>query len=252
MARTGQPSRERVASTQRALAILDVLAADGPLGTNELARRLGTTASTISRQLGTLAESRLVERVAESGHYRLGVKLVQLANVVLLRLDIRAVVRPHLEALVEEVDETATLSVPADPDPITVDVVPSERHIQSVSSVGRPSIAHATSAGKVMLAFTSQRPQLPLDAYTKRTIVDPQALEAELEQVRRRGWADAYQEREPELNAIAAPVWSGAGELVGIIALQGPTSRFGRQAARSALPLLLERAEAISRELGAK
>jgi DNA-binding IclR family transcriptional regulator len=75
-------------------------------------------------------------------------------------------------------------------------------------------------------------------------------LELELERVRRRGWADAYEEREPELNAIAAPIWSSAGELAGIVALQGPTPRFGRGAARRALPLLLERTEAISRELG--
>ena len=54
MARTGQPSRERVASTQRSLEILDVLAELGPLGTNEIARRLATTPSTVSRQLGTL------------------------------------------------------------------------------------------------------------------------------------------------------------------------------------------------------
>src|SRR5205085_11085342 len=111
-------------------------------------------------------------------------------------------------------------------------------------------IAHATSAGKVMLAFTGRKPRPPLKAYAPRTITDPRELSAELERVKRRGWADAYEEREPELNAIAAPVFENGGELAGIVALQGPIPRFGRTPARKALPLLLERCEAISRELG--
>jgi DNA-binding IclR family transcriptional regulator len=100
-----------------------------------------------------------------------------------------------------------------------------------------------------MLAFTSRVPTGPLTAYTERTITDLAELERELDRVRRAGWAEAYEEREPELNAIAAPVWSSAGELAGIVALQGPIPRFGRAAARRALPALLERAEEISREL---
>jgi DNA-binding IclR family transcriptional regulator len=102
-----------------------------------------------------------------------------------------------------------------------------------------------------MLAFTGRRPKPPLSAYTARTITDLGELDAELERVFTRGWADAYEEREPELNAIAAPVWSSAGTLAGIVALQGPVRRFGRAQARKALPLLLERTAAISRELGA-
>ena len=102
MARTGQPSRERVATLGRSLAILDALAEGGELGTNELARRVGTTASTVSRQLGTLVEAGLVEHVAANGRYRLGIRLVELANTVLQRLDVRMVARPHLEVVVDE------------------------------------------------------------------------------------------------------------------------------------------------------
>jgi DNA-binding IclR family transcriptional regulator len=102
-----------------------------------------------------------------------------------------------------------------------------------------------------MLAFTGRRLEPPLRAYTERTITDPEELEAELEQVRRRGWAEAFEEREPNLNAIAAPVFGGDGGLAGVVALQGPVPRFGRAAARRAVPALLERTAAISRALGA-
>jgi DNA-binding IclR family transcriptional regulator len=252
VAKTGQASRERIGSTQRALAVLDVLAAEPALGTNEIARRTGATASTVSRQLGTLVESGLVERIAATGQYRLGIRFVELATTVLARLDVRIVAHPHLEALIAEVGETATLSVPGDPDAVTIDVVRSPQYVQGAPHLGRPSIAHATAAGKVMLAFTDARPTGPLTAYTDRTITNPRELAAELQQIKRRGWADAYEEREQGLNAIAAPVWSNDGELAGIVALQGPIPRFGRAAARAALPALLVRTGAISAELGSQ
>jgi IclR family acetate operon transcriptional repressor len=252
MAKTGQPSTTRVTSAQRSLAILDVLADEPSLGTNEIARRSGTSASTASRQLATLVESGLVEHVPATGQYRLGIRLVALATSVLSRLDVRATAHPHLEELAAEVGETATLSVPGEPDAITVDVVRSPRYIQDSSQLGRPSIAHATAAGKVMLAFDGVRPSRSLPAYTPRTITDARKLEAEVELVRRRGWADAFEEREIGLNAIAAPVWSSDSSLAGIIALQGPIPRFGRAAARAALPLLRGRAAVISTELGSQ
>jgi IclR family acetate operon transcriptional repressor len=252
MAKTGQPSRARVASARRSLAILDVLADEESLGTNEIARRLGTSASTTSRQLATLVEAELVEHVPATGRYRLGIRLVALATSVLARLDVRAVAHPHLETLAAELGETATLSVSGDPDAITVDVVRSPRYIADGSQLGRPSIAHATAAGKVMLAFDGTRPPRELQGYTPRTITDPAHLDAEIERVRRRGWADAFEERELGLHAIAAPVWASDGALAGIIALQGPIPRFGRAAARAALPALLERAGAISTELGSQ
>jgi DNA-binding IclR family transcriptional regulator len=251
VARTGQPSRGRVASARRSVEILDALAEGGTLGTNEIARRTALAPSTVSRQLGTLLDSDLIEFVEETGQYRLSIRLVQLGEAVLARLDVRTVARPHLESLVADVREAATLSVPGDRDAITIDVVPSDRYVQGVTRLGRPSIAHATAAGKVMLAFTNRGvPEAPLTAYTERTITDPAALERELDEVGRRGWAEAYEEREPELNAIAAPVRGSSGQLEAIVTVHGPTRRFGRAAARKALPALLERTAAISRELG--
>ncbi|HWQ22746.1 MAG TPA: IclR family transcriptional regulator [Gaiellaceae bacterium] len=251
MSRTRQPSTRRIGAAERAIAVLDTLADAGELGTNEIARRTGMTPSTVSRQLGTLAAAGLVERVATSGRYRLGLRIVHLANALLARLDVREVARPHLQELVQATGETATLSVPGDTDAITVDFVPGLHQVQPVSRLGRPSIAHATSAGKVMLAFSGRElPEGPLRAYTPRTITDPRALAEEIARVRAQGWAKAVGEREPDLTAIAAPIRSARGELEAIVALQGPSSRFDDEEIERALPLLLERAEAISRELG--
>ena len=233
------------------MAVLDALADGGELGTNELARRLGLPPSTVSRQLGTLASTGLVEHDPETGRYRLGIRIVRLANAVLARLDVRELARPHLAELVRLTGETATLHVPGEDDAITVDFVPSAHFVQHVTQLGRPSIAHATSAGKVMLAFADRPlPRGPLPAYTPRTITGLRALATEIERVRAQGYAVAFEEREPGLNAVAAPIWSSTRALAAIVALQGPTARFGRVQVDAAVVPLLARARAISLALG--
>ena len=235
----------------RAVQVLDALAEGGELGTTDVAKRTGISASTVSRQLGTLVRLGLVEHVPASGRYRLGIRVLRLANAVLGRLNVRDVARPRLEALVAEVGETATLSIPGDNDAITVDFVPSKHYLQGVTQLGRPSVGHASSAGKVMLAFGDvPLPRGKLASYAPRTITDPVALAAEIERVRERGWAEAVDEREVGLSAIAAPVWGASGELAAVVALQGPTSRFDEATMHAALPRLLECVRAISVALG--
>jgi DNA-binding IclR family transcriptional regulator len=246
-----QPSSRRIGAAQRAVAVLDALADGGELGTNEIARRTDLPPSTVSRQLGTLAETGLVEHDPVSGRYRLGVRIVRLANAVLARLDVRQVARPHLEELVRITGETATLHVPGEQDAVTIDFVPSAHYVQHVTQLGRPSIGYATSAGKVMLAFSGRSlPTGPFRAFTPRTLTTRQSLAHEVERVRAQGYAEAYEEREPGLNAAAAPVWSSTGALAAIVALQGPAGRFGRNEVRRALGPLLDRTAAISLALG--
>jgi IclR family acetate operon transcriptional repressor len=251
MPRTGQPSSRDVEATVRAVAILDALAEGGELGTTDLARRTEITASTVSRQLGTLVRLGLVEHIPSTGRYRLGIRVLGLANAVLGRLNLRDLARPHLEELVHAVGETATLSIPGDGDAITVDFVPTDRYLQGVTRLGRPSVGHASSAGKVLLAFGDvPLPRGRLMAYTPRTITDAAALAAEVARVRSDGFAEAVEEREVGLSAIAAPVWGAGRTLAAIVALQGPSSRFDDEARRTAVPLLLTCTGRISAALG--
>jgi DNA-binding IclR family transcriptional regulator len=241
-----------VASVARALALLDELGAnpDG-LGVNELARRIGVNASTASRLLGTLERGRLVERAPGGGPYRLGLRLVALADGVLARLDVREIARPRLRALVAATGETATLSVPGAFEAVTVDFVPASSSVVSVARLGRPSVGHATAAGKVVLAFGRDGTSTgELVRFTERTIVDARALAQEIDGVRGRGWAEAAGEREPDLNALAAPVFGRGGELEAVVGLQGPAARLTADRRAEVLPALLEAAGELSRALG--
>jgi IclR family acetate operon transcriptional repressor len=240
-----------VEAVERAVAVLDVLADAVELGTNEIARRTGINASSVSRLLATLQASGLVDQVDETGRYRLGLRLVELGNAALARLDLRELARPQLRALVAATGETATLSVPGDEFALTVDFVRSPASVQSVAQIGRPSVTHATAAGKVLLAFGDvPMPTGELRAYTEHTTTDPATLAREVVRVRAQGWAQATGEREHDLNAIAAPVRDAAGELVAILGVQGPASRFGEGAMHDARRPLAAAATALSTTLG--
>jgi IclR family acetate operon transcriptional repressor len=252
MARTGKPAVRHVAAVERSLRVLEELASSGgELGTNELARRTGVNASSVSRLLATLSSRGYVDHVEDTGRYRLGLRLLQLGNVVLAGLDVRELARPHLEELTQETGETATLSVPGEQDAVTVDFVQSGASVQSVARLGRPSVAHATAAGKVLLAFGEVRlPSGRLQRFTPRTITDPRKLATAVERVRSGGWAEAAGERERDLNAIAAPVFGAERRLAGIVGLQGPEGRFDREARRIAVEPLLRHTRALSEALG--
>jgi IclR family acetate operon transcriptional repressor len=245
-----------VGSVARALALLDVLAeSDTGLGVNELARRIGVNPSTASRLLGTLECGELVER-SPGGPYRLGLKLLRLSDRLLAQLDVRERARPWLAWLVEQTGETATLSVPGGGEAITVDFVPSASSVVSMARLGRPSVSHATAAGKVMLAFGGAAvdhlagSSHELTRFTERTITDPRALAKELAAVRESGIAEALGEREHGLNALAAPVIGREGELVAILGVQGPAARLPASK-RGALRSPLRRAAAeVGRSLG--
>src|SRR4051794_38463919 len=172
-----------VASVARALAPLDELgAAPDGLGVNELARRIGVNASTASRLLATLEAGRLVER-APGGPYRLGLRLVALGDRGLARLRVRGLPPPRPRALVDATGETATLSVPGASEAVTVDFVAAASSVVSVARLGRPSVGHATAAGKVVLAFGAAPAGPPAPAeltrFTERTIADAAALATE-------------------------------------------------------------------------
>ncbi len=252
MARTGRPAIRHVAAVERALAVLDAVADLEDAGTNAVARHAGVNASTASRLLATLVEGGLVRHVEATGRYRLGARLVQLGNASLAGLDLRELARPQLVSLAAETGETSTLSVPGDPDAVTVDFVQSPASVQSVARLGRPSVAHATATGKVALAFGAVAlPPGPLQRYTSATVVERATLERELATVRREGVARALGEREADLHAVAAPVTDAQGDLVAVIGVQGPATRFVGPALDRAARNLVVAAGVVSRALGA-
>ena len=207
-------------------------------------------ASTVSRLLATLAPPATSTRSA-NGRYRLGIRLVQLGNAVVDRLDLRELARPELEALVEAAGETATLSVAGGHEAVTVDFVRSPSSVQGVAQLGRPSVAHATATGKVLLAFGGVGlPPGRLAALHARTIADPRALAREIERVRARGVGGRGgrargRPRGDRRAGAGQPRRAGRDHR-----RPGPTARLDAKARATALVPLLAAASALSGRLG--
>jgi DNA-binding IclR family transcriptional regulator len=244
-----------LASVDRALGLLDALA-ELPSGArvSELAQRTGINQSTVSRLLGTLMARGFVDRDDATARYRLGLRLVAYGDAVLAGLDVRTVARPQLEWLVAQTGETATLSVPGETQPFTIDFVPSPSNVSSRAELGRPSVTHATVTGKLLLAFGP----LPLDRlgpepyerFTDRTPTTRGELAREVERVRSEGVAYGLQEREPGLNAVGAPVLGREQALVAMLSIQGPASRLHARRMSGLGALLKEAANAVGAALG--
>jgi len=242
-------------SVRRALRSLELIAEAGELGVTELGRRLGVHKATASRLAATLAERGLLERDPGTERYRLGFGLIRLAGAAMAGLDLVSSARTTLEDLAERTHETATIGVISGDDVVSVDQVTGTRSIVSVSWVGKRTPLHTTSTGKVFLAFMpdeerERRLAEPLERATKRSITDANALRTQLEEIRRRGYAQTLEELEEGLNAVAAPVRQADGEVVAALSVSGPAFRVRPVDLPRLGRLTIEAADAISRRLG--
>jgi DNA-binding IclR family transcriptional regulator len=214
----------------RIVEVLDLLgdSADG-LGVRELARSLDVHPSTTSRLLATLAGGGLVERDAGSRRYRIGARVVGLAAAMVDRLPVVSQARPQLEQLSAATAETANLAIRDGFHVVYVDQVTPAQTVVMASWVGRRSPVHASSSGKVIVAFGD--PALrdaicrrPLERLTAATVVSAAHLRELWSQARRQGYAASSGELEEGLVTIAAPVVVD-GSAVAALSVSGPAYR---------------------------
>jgi DNA-binding IclR family transcriptional regulator len=217
----------------RVVRLLDVVgasSADG-LSVGDAARALEVHPSTASRLLATLEDAGMVERDAGTRRFQLGARILGLAASAVQRLPIVSQARAELEELSTVTSETANLAILDRLHVVYVDQVTPAQTVVMASWVGRRSPAHASSSGKVLVAFGSPttrtallRSDRRLEPLTAHTITDAGALAGVLDQVRRRGFASSSGELEEGLVSVAAPVLVD-GRAVAAISVSGPSFR---------------------------
>jgi DNA-binding IclR family transcriptional regulator len=251
----GQRDQSLVRSVDRAAAILDLLAQEGWCTGAEVARELNVHRSTALRLLGTLERHALVERDPQNAKYRLGRRLPQLASVVTGDFDLRSLARPVCVRLAEALGETVTLDVLDADEIVPIEQATGSTSVVSVNWLGRRTPIHCTASGKVILAFGPDAVRMrllarPREARTPHTIVDRAELEAQLEVARKTGYALTHEELEVGLDAIAAPVHSADGEVVGALDVSGQSHRLRAGGRPELIGLTREAAADLSRRLG--
>ena len=146
-------SVQSVQSVDRAVAILEILARDGEAGVTEVARELDVHKSTASRLLAALDRRELVTQDTARGKFRLGVGIVRLAGAASQRLDVVQESRPVCRALAQEVGETVNLVILSGRDALYLDQAAGPAALSPHNWAGRRIPLHATSDGKVLLAY---------------------------------------------------------------------------------------------------
>ncbi len=248
------PEASGVQAVERALRILDLLARSGESGVTTLAADMGVHKSTAFRLVTTLERGGLVEQSEHRGKYRLGMGILRLAGATTARLDVVQEARPVCRKLASATGETVNISVLSERSALYLDQVAGPSALQSHNWVGQHIPLHATSNGKVLLSglvpdeIAATVPVLP--ALTDHTITELSRLQAEVDEVRARGYALAVDELEVGLTAIAAPIRNAHGDVLAALSVSGPSFRLDERRIREVVPVVQEAAREISHRLG--
>jgi IclR family KDG regulon transcriptional repressor len=252
--RSGEGTLSSVRNAARVLAAFTP--ADRDVGVTELAARLGLAKSTVHRLLSALVSEDLVERSGTRGRYRIGLRLYELGAMAPSRADLHLAAVGPIDDLLARTGESVHVAVLDRADVVAVDRREAPMTLRLVSRLGYRHPAHATSAGKALLAYLSlsERSALferrELAALTQYTITDRARLEEELAKVRSRGWAETVHEHELGIASVAAPIRDARGRVVAAVGVVGPSARFGRENVRRLSLETVRTAEAISARLG--
>jgi DNA-binding IclR family transcriptional regulator len=223
-----------------------------PANLKQLATETHLHPSTAHRILSVLVANRLVDRI-EPGTYRLGIRLLELGNLVKSRLSVRQEALPHMQDLHQELGETVNLSVRHDDEVVYIERTSgNSAMMRVVQIIGARAPLHITAVGKVFLAEDgpekcaeyARRTGLP--RFTDNTLTDIDALLKELEKVRRLGYAFDNEEAEKGVSCIGAGIHNDEGKLVAGLSVSAPSDRLNKGWAAQVRQV----AEKISRALG--
>jgi IclR family acetate operon transcriptional repressor len=237
--------------------LLEALAARDEAGLVQLARDASLHPSTAHRLLAALIDCGYASQSPTTGRYRMGRKVLELASGSKARdAGLRSAVRPHLEAVRATVDETTNLVALDGFSAMYLDQVESRHAVRLFAEPGRRVPAHASGAGKAMLAFQAHGllDQLygsePFERLTSHTITTAAALRTEVSNVRDRGYALDNEEYEEGVSCVGAPILDSIGIACAAISVSAPSARLHRCGLSELGGLLAQHAREISRELG--
>lgn len=240
---------------ERMVSLLDALAHyQDPVSLKELASETGLHPSTAHRILNDLVKTRFVDR-ADTGYYQLGMRLLELGNIVKSHLNVRETALEFMRTLHRQTNQTINLSVRQGDDIVYIDRAFSERSgMQVVRAIGGRAPLHLTSTGKLFLsldepkAIRAYATRTGLSGHNKNSITDLSKLEKELAEVRQTGYAKDNEELELGVRCMAAGIHDDSGKMIAGLSISAPADRLQEDWKNN----LMETAHQISAALGYK
>ena len=245
-----------IKSLDRAMEVLGTLARLETATLTELSKEAGEAAATVYRILATLEAHGMVAVDEDRQAWHVGAGAFRIGTVFLRRTGLVERSRPALRRLMEESGETANLGILSEGQVLFVSQVETHAPIRAFFPPGTRSDLHASGIGKVLLAHLSPARvnallAAPLPRYTDRTVVEPERLRDQLEQIRRDGWAIDDEERNTGMRCIAAPIRDLHGEVRAGLSVSGPSNRVAPGDYHRLAELVRTAAREVSAGLGA-
>ena len=255
MRKSTVPATPNIQVIERMFALIDVLASkEEAISLKEISEKTGLHPSTTHRILNDLAVGRFVDR-PEAGSYRLGMRLLELGNLVKGRLNVRDVALLPMRELHKLTQQPVNLSMRQGDEIIYVERAFSERSgMQVVRAIGGRAPLHLTSVGKLFLALDdpsrirAYATRTGLSGQTRNSITQLPVLERELAKARQNGVARDNEELELGVRCMASGIYDDQGHLVAGLSISAPADRLDE----TWLPKLQLTTQEISRSLGFK
>jgi DNA-binding IclR family transcriptional regulator len=226
------PATPVIQVIERMFALIDVLASrEEAISLKEISEKTGLHPSTTHRILNDLAVGRFVDR-PEAGSYRLGMRLLELGNLVKGRLNVRDAALTPMRELHKLTQQPVNLSMRQGDEIVYIERTYSERSgMQVVRAIGGRAPLHLTSTGKLFLALDdpqrvrSYATRTGLAGHTRNSITQLPALERELSKARQYGSARDNEELELGVRCMAAGIYDDQGKLVAGLSISAPADR---------------------------
>jgi len=243
-------------SLHKVLDIIDFIALSGRAGIREISEKTGFPPPTAHRLVSTLVGRHYLEKDPATKGYSLSLKFLELGSLVQHGFDLVRIARPHLELMVAETKESASLVVRDGDEAVYLDHVQDQHMLQLFTRVGARVPLYSTGGGKVLLAgmadaeIASYLKRCTRTRHTARTLTDAGALMKTLAQVRQKGFAVDDEEMETGIRCVAVPVYRHDGSVAASLSVTGATVRIPRERIEELARIAHYRALCISRALG--
>jgi DNA-binding IclR family transcriptional regulator len=222
----------KIKSLQKALNVLDCFVDHSELGVTQISEMMGLYKSNVHSILSTFKQCGYVEQDEVTGKYRLGVKIYKLSCALDDRYDVIQLAKPYMQEIANLTKERVYLGAPHGDEVIYLGATyPTGEFAMARAISGERAQMYCTGLGKAMMAYLTLEQQYeyanrPLEKFTENTLTDKEALLAELECVREKGYAIDNMEHEYGVKCVARPIFDRKRRVCAAISVSGPSLRF--------------------------
>ncbi len=241
----------KVKSIKKTVDVLNCFVEKQPLGVTEISEKLGLYKSNVYGILSTLAAMDYLEQDKETGKYYLGLGILKLSHAVGDRFNFRDIATAYMKQLADEVEEIVYLTVPMNREVYYLDTVyPPYKNFFMVNINAGSDHMHCTSCGKAMMAympdeFVQAYFSGPVEQRTEHTITDLDAMRAELQRIRMRGYAIDDMEADLNVRCVGVPIIARNHTVLGALSISGSSRDYTDEYVQKLGGKLMEYAQKI-------